>query len=121
MNKKQEILDKVIDICVQSCNTRLQNGGTIITREQVLSHERVGEVACWTRCILVMQLLIMGYTVELIAKILNRTPQSISDMRNKHNDLEVMSFVYHIAYGEATNRCKDLMAEYKRLMFSEDE
>lgn len=55
MNKKQEILDKVIDICVHCSNTRLQNGGVVVTREQVLSSERIGEVACWTRCILVMQ------------------------------------------------------------------
>lgn len=119
MNKKQEILDKVIDIVISCCNTQLQNGGTIITKEQVLSKDRIGEVADWTRCILVMQLLVMGYTTELIAKILNRTPQSIADKRKKHNDLDVMSFVYHVAYSEATSKCRELMAEYKTMLFAE--
>ena len=119
MNKKQEILDKVIDICVECCNTQLQNGGTIITRDMVLSKERIGEVADWTRCVIVMQLLVMGYTTELIAKVLNRTKQSIMDKRNKHNDLDVMSFVYHVAYAEASNRCREIMAEYKTLLFEE--
>lgn len=116
MNKKQEILERVIDIVVGCCNTEMQNGGTIITKEMVLSKERIGEVADWTRCILVMQLLVMGYTTELIATTLNRKPQSIIEKRNKHNDLDVVSFVYHIAYAEASLKCKALMAEYKAMV-----
>lgn len=119
MNKKQEILEKVIDICVDCCNTQLQNGGTILTKEDVLSPKRIGEVADWTRCVIVMQLLVMGFTTELIAKVLNRTPQSIADKRKKHNDLDVMSFVYHVAYSEATVKCRELMAEYKTILFNE--
>ena len=119
MNKKQEILYKVIDICIECCNTQLQNGGTIITRDMVLSKERIGEVADWTRCVIVMQLLVMGYTTELIAKVLNRTPQSIADKRKKHNDLDVMSFVYHVAYSEATSKCREIMAEYKTMLFND--
>lgn len=119
MNKKQEILERVIDICIECCNTQLQNGGTILTRDMVLSPKRIGEVADWTRCVIVMQLLVMGYTTELIAKVLNRTPQSIADKRKKHNDLDVMSFVYHVAYAEASNKCREVMAEYKTLLFEE--
>lgn len=115
MNRKQEILERVIDIVVHCCNTELSNGETIITKEMVLSRERIGEVADWTRCILVTQLLVMGYTTELIATILNREPQSITDKRKKHNNLDDTSFVYHVAYAEASAKCQALMNEYKTM------
>lgn len=111
MNKKQEILENVINICVECCNTNIPNYGNIITREMVLSKERIGEVADWTRCIIVNQLYAMGFTTELIANVLNRKPQSIIDKRNKFNELVVSSFAFRIASAEVVLKCRDLMRQ----------
>lgn len=112
MNDKETFLYKIVEAVVSCCATRLADGTMTVTAEDVLSKERIGEVAHMTRCILVRQINVMGYSVETIAGILQRSESTVRDMLIRGNELELTSYAYHIAAAEATLKCKKLMAEF---------
>lgn len=112
MNNKETFLYKIVEAVVSCCATRLADGSMSVTVEDVLSQERIGEVAHMTRCILVRQISVMGYSVETIAGLLGRREATIRDMLIRGNDLELTSYAYHIAAAEATLKCKQLMADF---------
>lgn len=112
MNNKESFLYKVVEAVVSCCATRLADGSMSVTTEDVLSKDRIGECANMTRCILVRQLGVMGYSIETIAGILQRTESTVRDMMNRGNDFELTSYAYHIASAESALKCKKLMAEF---------
>lgn len=63
MNRKQEYLNKIVDICVKCCGYALSNGKLSITREDILGKNR-NENVVMTRCIAVSMMLRPGLWLE---------------------------------------------------------
>ena len=77
MNDKQKVLDLIIDIVVDCCDVEY-NGKHTITRDVLLGASK-REAHVLSRSMLALQLKNEGYTVDTIAMILNRTPDTIRD------------------------------------------
>lgn len=109
MSDKTSIMDAVINI-VLDCTAYQRKDGTLsVTREDVVSPNRIGDNVSMIRCILCRMLLLLGYTKESIADLLNRRVDTINDMLQRGNIYEQTSFVYRVAQRECEGKCKGLM------------
>lgn len=111
MNDKQNIVNAVIGIVIGATAYEKQNGELSITREDILSTKRNGDNVGMVRCILCRMMLLLGFTKESIADILNRKIETINDMLQRGNIYEETSFVYRVAYNEAERKCRALMQD----------
>ena len=111
MNKKQNAIYEVVDAVVECCSYERPDGSRNITRQMVLSPERISENCDMTRCILVRQLKVMGYTNESIADILGRSETTIRDMFQRGDNYDLSSYAYHIAAAEAAIKLRILMGK----------
>lgn len=75
MNKKEELIWKVIDNVISCCAVTRIDGAKSITREDVVGKSREENVVL-TRCLVVEQMVHAGFTISTIAFILNRTVQA---------------------------------------------
>lgn len=72
MNKKEELIWRVIDNVISCCAVTRIDGAKSITREDVVGKSREENVVL-TRCLVVEQMVHAGFTISTIAFILNRT------------------------------------------------
>lgn len=75
MNKKEELIWKVIDNVISCCAVTRIDGAKSITREDVVGKSREENVVM-TRCLVVEQMVHAGFTISTIAFIINRTVQA---------------------------------------------
>lgn len=75
MNKKEELIWKVIDNVISCCAITRIDGAKSITREDVVGKSREENVVM-TRCLVVEQMVHAGFTISTIAFIINRTVQA---------------------------------------------
>lgn len=71
MNKKEELIWRVIDNVISCCAVTRIDGAKSITREDVVGKSREENVVL-TRCLVVEQMVHAGFTISTIAFILNR-------------------------------------------------
>ena len=72
MNDKEKELWRIIDNVIKCCAITTLDGTLSITREEVLGKSR-SENLVMTRCIVVEQMIHAGFSVTIIAQVLNRT------------------------------------------------
>ena len=92
MNKKEELIWRVIDNVISCCAVTRIDGAKSITREDVVGKSREENVVL-TRCLVVEQMVHAGFTISTIAFILNRTVQATRHdpqyrSRNPYDDEE---------------------------------
>ena len=110
MNRKQEYLYKIVDICVKCCGYALSNGKLSITREDILGKNR-NENVVMTRCIAVSMMLQAGFSVTTCSAFMSRTAPAIRHMIQLDRQLSHTSKVYRIASREAVRGCRELKEE----------
>ena len=72
MNKKQEYLNKILDVCVKCCGYVMRNGNLSLTKEDVLGKNR-NENVVMTRCIAVAMMVQAGFSITTCAGLMGRT------------------------------------------------
>lgn len=111
MSEKSNIMDAVIDIVLDCTAYRRKDDTLSVTRDDIVSQSRIGDNVSMIRCILCRMLLLLGYTKESIADLLNRRIETINDMLQRGNIYEQTSFVYRVAQRECEAKCKALMTD----------
>lgn len=106
MNKKEKLLDKIIDIVVKCTSYEVNNAPTI-TKSDILGKCRAENVVL-ARSILVLQLLSEGFTATTIAALLNRSVQAIHKLEQKAYDSIRTSRVCREAAAEVVLEIKKL-------------
>lgn len=109
MNKKEELLDKIIDVVI-NCTSYEVNNVPTITKKDLLGKCRAENVVL-ARSILVLQLLSEGFTATTIASLLNRSIQSIHKLEQKGYDSIRTSRVCREAAAEVVLEVKKLYGE----------
>lgn len=108
-NNKSQVLEAVTDICLECCATQIDEQGTMsVTKDDLLGRTRVAN-ANMTRCILITELLFMGFSVTTIAQYLHRTEQSIRHLLDSAHQYRLSSYAYRVAEAEATLKCKEII------------
>lgn len=108
MNEKEEIVWKILETAATCCSYTKSDGSKSITPNDIVSKERIGDNVNLTRCIVVRQMKMMGFTTETIAQILNRTESTIRDMITKGGEAEETSYAYRISADETKRKCSAL-------------
>lgn len=115
MNDKAALLNRIIELVLDSTAYERPNGTMSVTREDVLSSERKGDNVGMIRCILCYCLLLVGFTKETMADLLGRKVDTINDMLMRDNVYKDTNFVYRVARKEAEGKCKSLMRDESRV------
>ena len=92
MNKKEELIWRVIDNVISCCAVTRIDGAKSITREDVVGKSREENVVL-TRYLVVEQMVHAGFTISTIAFILNRTVQATRHLLKMSNDYYDAVFV----------------------------
>lgn len=98
MNNKQDMLNKIIDNCIQCCITK--EGTQEEVKAKVLGKSRSITIIM-TRCVCINQLLKAGFNVSTIAEALSKTKTSIRHLKNSSINFEKFSKAYVMALSEA--------------------
>lgn len=101
MNKKEELIWRVIDNLINCYAVTRIDGAKSITREDVVGKSREENVVL-TRCLVVEQMVHAGFTISTIAFILNRTVQAIRHLLKMSNDYYESSRAFRLSTSEAT-------------------
>lgn len=109
MNKKQEYLNKILDVCVKCCGYAL-NGKLSITKEDILGKNR-NENVVMARCIAIAMMIQAGFSITTCAGLMNRTNPAIRHMIQLDRQLSQTSRVYRIANRQAVRECRELEEE----------
>lgn len=107
MNKKEELIWKVIDNVISCCAVTRIDGAKSITREDVVGKSREENVVL-TRCLVVEQMVHAGFTISTIAFILNRTVQATRHLFKMSTEFYQTSRAFRLATSEATLMNKDV-------------
>ena len=99
MNKKEELIWKVIDNVISCCAITRIDGAKSITREDVVGKSREENVVI-TRCLVVEQMVHAGFTISTIAFILNRTVQATRHLLKLSTDYYETSRAFRLATSE---------------------
>ena len=111
MNEKETIMNRAIALVLECCAYERADGTLSVTKIDVLSQERKGDNVGMIRCILCRILLMLGFTKESIADLMNRKVETINDMLLRGNVYEQTSYVYRVAQRQAEAKCRAIMAE----------
>lgn len=106
MNDKQKWLDTIIDIVVECCDVKY-NGRSSISRADVLGKTK-REAVVLTRSMLALQLKHEGYTVDTIAMILDRSPDTIRDLITAGYDSVSNNKAFRRAAAEVALKCCEM-------------
>ena len=107
MNKKEELIWKVIDNVISCCTVAKSDGTKSITREDVIGKSREENIVM-TRCLVVEQMVHAGFTISTIAFIINRTVQATRHLLRLSTQYYETSRAYRLATSEATLLNKDV-------------
>ena len=107
MNKKEELIWRVIDNVISCCAVTRIDGAKSITREDVVGKSREENVVL-TRCLVVEQMVHAGFTISTIAFILNRTVQATRHLFKMSTEFYQTSRAFRLATSEATLMNKDV-------------
>lgn len=107
MNKKEELIWKVIDNVISCCAITRVDGVKSITREDIVGKSREENVVM-TRCLVVEQMVHAGFTISTIAFIINRTVQATRHLIKMSTDYYETSRAFRLATSEATLLNKDV-------------
>lgn len=107
MNKKEELIWKVIDNVISCCAVTRIDGVKSISREDVVGKSREENVVI-TRCLVVEQMVHAGFTISTIAFILNSTVQATRHLLKMSADYYETSRAFRLATSEATLLNKDV-------------
>ena len=107
MNKKEELIWRVIDNVISCCAVTRIDGAKSITREDVVGKSREENVVL-TRCLVVEQMVHAGFTISSIAYILNRTVQATRHLFKMSTEFYQTSRAFRLATSEATLMNKDV-------------
>lgn len=107
MNKKEELIWKVIDNVISCCAVTIIDGAKSITREDVVDKSREENVVM-TRCLVVEQMVHAGFTISTIAFIINRTVQATRHLLKMSTNYYETSRAFRLATSEATLLNKDV-------------
>lgn len=107
MNKKEELIWKVIDNIINCCAVTRIDGVKPISREDVVGKSREENVVI-TRCLVVEQMVHAGFTISTIAFILNRTVQATRHLLKMSAVYYETSRAFRLATSEATLLNKDV-------------
>ena len=107
MNKKEELIWRVIDNVINCRAVTRIDGTKSITREDVVGKSKEENVVL-TRCLVVEQMVHAGFTISTIAFILNRTVQATRHLHKMNNDYYESSRAFRLATSEATLLNKDV-------------
>lgn len=98
MNKKEELLRKIVDIVIECCDFN----GTV-TREKVIG--KCKEENCvMTRCLLVNSLIRAGFTITTCASLMGLTAQSTRMLMTRGSDYQACSSAYRHAKADITEQ-----------------
>lgn len=101
MNKKEELIWKVIDNVISCCAVTRIDGAKSITREDVVGKSREENVVM-TRCLVVEQMVHAGFTISTITFIINRTVQATRHLLKMSTYYYETSRAFRLATSEAT-------------------
>lgn len=107
MNKKEELIWRVIDNVISCCAVTRIDGAKSITREDVVGKSREENVVM-TRCLVVEQMVHAGFTISTIAFIINRTVQATRHLLKMSTNYYETSRAFRLATSEATLLNKDV-------------
>lgn len=107
MNKKEELIWKVIDNVISCCGITRIDGAKSITREDVVCKSREENVVM-TICLVVEQMVHAGFTISTIAFIINRTVQATRHLLKMSTNYYETSRAFRLATSEATLLNKDV-------------
>lgn len=107
MNKKEELIWRVIDNVISCCAVTRIDGAKSITREDVVDKSREENVVM-TRCLVVEQMVHARFTISTIAFIINRTVQATRHLLKMSTDYYETSRAFRLATSEATLLNKDV-------------
>lgn len=108
VNEKDAIKRKVLDIVIEECDS----ADAPVTAEDVKGRKKTENV-CMTRCILVTQLMFMGYSRTSIANFIGRSEQSISNILDAAHQYKIRSWAYRKTEAKTTLRIEGLMREMR--------
>lgn len=107
MNKKEELIWRVIDNVISCCAVTRIDGAKSITREDVVGKSREENVVM-ARALVVEQMVHAGFTITSIAYILNRTVQATRYLFKLSTEFYRTSRAFRLATSEATLMNKDV-------------
>lgn len=102
MNKKQELLDSIVDVVIECCDMENEDGN-VVTRELLLSNSKKENVVM-TRCILVFELMRAGFTITTCASLLGCKPQTARMLMFKDGEYYKTSAAYRVAKVDSTGQ-----------------
>lgn len=107
MNKKEELIWKVVDNVISCCCVTKADGTKSITREDIISKSREENIVM-ARCLVVEQMVHAGFTIATIGFIIDRTVQAVRHMLKMSTLYYETSRAYRLATSEATLLNKDV-------------
>ena len=105
MNKKEEELNRIIDIVISCCNMENHN---VITKDLLLSGCKRENIVM-TRCILVYEVVRAGYTITTCAELLGCTTQTARMLMSRDGEYHRTSRACRLAKAEATELCSAMI------------
>lgn len=105
MNKKQQELQRIAKIVIDCCAMEIDDEGqTNITMKDVTGKSRRIDLVM-TRCILAAKILANGFSIETIAKLLNRSVSAVRHLLKLEYGFKKTSKAYNIANREVDEIC----------------
>lgn len=109
MNRKEDVLKRVVQAAIDCCSYENADGTLSITAEMVMSTDRLGENVSMTRCMLAKKLNGLGYNNESIGRALGRSESTVRDMLRRSEDFRATRYAYRVAEGELDVRVKAII------------
>lgn len=106
MNIKQKIINDIIQIVYDNTVLDLDDGSKSYDIKDLTRHNR-SEVVVFARCLLVQELLLIGFSIDTIAKVLNKTKPSIRHLMKLSIDYERNNKIYNDSKKEIIKKCKE--------------
>lgn len=113
MNKKEEVLKRIVQAVIDCCSYENDDGTQNITIDMVVSQDRIGDNVNMTRCIIARQLHGLGYNNESIARFFGRSESTIRDMLKRGDDFRDTRYIYKLAEMEAEIRVRAIKESAK--------
>lgn len=112
MNIKQKIINDIIKIIYDNTVLDLDDGTKSYNIEDLSSKNRT-EVVIYARCLLIQEFILLGFSIETIARILHKTKPAIRHLVKLGNVYEKYNKLYYNNKMEIIRKCKDYIESNK--------